>query len=264
MTMSKRRVQADTSVLEKEDRDRILLEQLPQVRYLATRIRARMPQYVPLEDLVHAGVIGLIDALSKFDSSRHVPFASYAKIRIRGAILDSLREMDWAPRELRRQARRIQEARRKLSQHLNRTATDIEVSVELNIELGLFQQLLNDLNRLEVSSLNVRSSYDGREEEEMCDRLPGPPEKTPFLICARSEMKVLLVRLVADLPQKQQDVLGLYYFKELTLKEVGTILRIGESRVSQIRALAVHRLRARMEELIGSAAAPPAAVAQEN
>jgi RNA polymerase sigma factor (sigma-70 family) len=113
--MSKNTAQAYTSWQDKGERDRILLEQLPQVRYLARRIHERLPRHVPLEDMVHAGVIGLIDALNKFDRSKHVQFGSYAKFRIRGAILDSLREMDWGPRELRRKARRVEEAQRKLS-----------------------------------------------------------------------------------------------------------------------------------------------------
>ena len=105
--MTHNTAKAYTDWQDKEERDRILLEQLPQVRYLARRIHERLPRHVPLEDLVHAGVIGLIDALNKFDSSKHVQFGSYAKFRIRGAILDSLREMDWGPRELRRKARRV-------------------------------------------------------------------------------------------------------------------------------------------------------------
>ena len=120
MTMSKNTAQAYTAWQDNEERDRILLEQLPQVRYLARRIHERLPRHVPLEDLVHAGVIGLIDALNKFDSSKHVQFGSYAKFRIRGAILDSLREMDWGPRELRRKARKVEEAHRKLSLELSR------------------------------------------------------------------------------------------------------------------------------------------------
>src|SRR6202049_1064639 len=108
--MSKNAAQAYAACQHNEERDRILLEQLPQVRYLARRIHERLPRHVPLEDLVHAGVLGLIDALSKFDRSKHVQFGSYAKFRIRGAILDSLREMDWSPRDLRRKARRLEEA----------------------------------------------------------------------------------------------------------------------------------------------------------
>ncbi len=133
--MGKNTAEAYSTWQDKEERDRILLEQLPQVRYLARRIHERLPRHVPLEDLVHAGVIGLIDALNKFDRSKHVQFGSYAKFRIRGAILDSLREMDWGPRELRRKARRVEEAQRKLSLDLSRAPTESEVAAELNLEL---------------------------------------------------------------------------------------------------------------------------------
>ena len=143
--MSKSTARAYSVWQDKEERERILLEQLPQVRYLARRIHERLPRHVPLDDLVHAGVIGLIDALSKFDPSKHVQFSSYAKFRIRGAILDSLREMDWGPRELRRKARKIEEAHRKLSLALNRAPSESEMAAELSLELKEFQLLLGEL-----------------------------------------------------------------------------------------------------------------------
>jgi len=232
-----------------DERNRILLEQLPQVRYLARRIHERLPSHVPFEDLVHAGVIGLIDALNKFDSSKHVQFASYAKFRIRGAILDSLREMDWGPRELRRKARRIEEAHRKLSLSLNRAPSENEMAAELKMSLHEFQHLLTELDSLEIGSLRMESPWDGKEED-LCDYIPSPPEETPFFRCLRSEMKELLARVIAELPEKEQQVLSLYYFEELTMKEVGAVLGIGESRVSQIHSLAVVRLRSRLEQIM--------------
>ena len=218
---------------------------------LARRIHERLPRHVPLEDLVHAGVVGLIDALNKFDSSKHVQFGSYAKFRIRGAILDSLREMDWGPRELRRKARRVEEAHRKLSLELSRAPTENEVATELGMALTEFQHLLGELDSLEVGSLRIESPWDGKEED-LCDYLPNAPEDTPFFRCLKSEMKALLVRVIAELPDKEQQVLSLYYFEELTMKEVGAVLGIGESRVSQIHSLAVVRLRSRLEEIMGT------------
>jgi RNA polymerase sigma factor FliA len=250
--MSKSTAQAYATWQDKEERDRVLMEQLPQVRYLARRIHERLPRHVPLEDLIHAGVIGLIDALNKFDRSKHVQFGSYAKFRIRGAILDSLREMDWGPRELRRKARSVEEAERKLSMELSRAPTEVEVAKELNLELKEFQQLLTELDGLEVGSLHLESPWDGKDED-LCDYLPSAPEDTPFFRCMRSEMKELLARVVSELPEKEQQVLALYYFEELTMKEVGAVLGIGESRVSQIHSLAVVRLRARLEELMKGA-----------
>jgi RNA polymerase sigma factor for flagellar operon FliA len=249
--MSKSTARDCTARQDEEERDRILLEQLPQVRYLARRIHERLPRHVPLEDMVHAGVIGLIDALNKFDRSKRVHFGSYAKFRIRGAILDSLREMDWGPRDLRRKARGVEEAQRKLSLDLSRAPTEVEVAAELNLELREFQQLLTDLDGLEVGSLSIASHWDGKEED-LCNYLPQAPEDTPFFRCMRSEMKELLARAVAELPQKEQQVLALYYSEELTMREVGVVLGIGESRVSQIHSLAVVRLRARLEQLMSS------------
>ncbi len=247
--MSRNTAQAYTTWQDKEERDRILMEQLPQVRFLARRIHERLPRHVPLEDLVHAGVIGLIDALNKFDQSKHVQFGSYAKFRIRGAILDSLREMDWGPRELRRKARGVEEAHRKLSLELSRAPTENEMAIELRMGLEEFQQLLGELDSLEIGSLRVESPWDGTEED-LCEFLPNAPEDTPFFLCLRSEMKDLLARLIAELPEKEQQVLALYYFEELTMKEVGAVLGVGESRVSQIHSLAVMRLRSRLAELI--------------
>src|SRR5882724_5161222 len=249
--MSNRNTEAYTVWKDKEERDRILLEQLPQVRYLARRIHERLPRHVPLEDLIHAGVVGLIDAFNKFDHSKKVQFGSYAKFRIRGAILDSLREMDWSPRDLRRKARRLEEAHNKLRSELGRNPSEPELAIELGMDLRGLQLLLGEINGLEVCSLRVISPQDGREED-LCEYLPDQPEETPLLLCLRSEMKGLLAKAIADLPDKERQVLALYYYEELTMKEVGTVLGVGESRVSQIHSMALIRLRARMSELTQS------------
>src|SRR5689334_15830794 len=149
-------------------RERQLMEQLPQVRYIARRIHERLPQHVPFEDLVHAGVLGLIDALQKFDHSKHVQFGSYAKFRIRGAILDSLREMDWSPRDLRRKARRLEEANNALRSSLGRNPSEPELAAELGIDLRGLQLLLGEISGLEIGSLRIESPRDGREED-LCE-----------------------------------------------------------------------------------------------
>jgi len=239
-----------------EEREQLLMEQLPQVRYIARRIHERLPRHVPFEDLVHAGVLGLIDALHKFDGSKHVQFGSYAKFRIRGAILDSLREMDWSPRDLRRKARQLEEAHNRLRLQLGRNPSEQELAGELGLDLHGLQLLLGEIDGLEVGSLKVQSPHDGKEED-LCEYLPNHPEETPLLLCLRSEMKELLARAIEELPEKERQVLALYYFEELTMKEVGAVLGVGESRVSQIHSMAVVRLRARLAELT---AVRPAAV----
>jgi len=240
--------QAYTSWQNEEERERMLMEQLPQVRYIARRIHERLPRHVPFEDLVHAGVVGLIDALQKFDRSKHVQFGSYAKFRIRGAILDSLREMDWSPRDLRRKARQLEEAHNRLSSELGRNPSESELATAMGLDLHGLQVLLGEIDGLEVGSLRVMSPRDGAEED-LCEYLPNVPEETPLLLCLRSEMKELLTRAIAELPEKERQVLALYYFEELTMKEVGAVLGVGESRVSQIHSMAVIRLRTRLAEL---------------
>jgi RNA polymerase sigma factor for flagellar operon FliA len=230
------------------ERERVLLEQLPQVRYIARRIHERLPRHVPFEDLVHAGVLGLIDALNKFDLSKLVQFSSYAKFRIRGAILDSLRELDWSPRELRRKGRLVDSTYCQLSGKLGRAPNENEIALEMGIDLRQLQSLLAELDGLELGSLRVESPRDGKEED-LTDRVPSKPEDTPFFQCFRSEMKHLLERAISELPEQEQRVLALYYFEEFTMKEVGAALGIGESRVSQIHSLAVVRLRARLNFL---------------
>jgi RNA polymerase sigma factor FliA len=248
--------QAYTAWQDDEERERLLMEQLPQVRYIARRIHERLPRHVPFEDLVHAGVVGLIDALHKYDRSKHVQFGSYAKFRIRGAILDSLREMDWSPRDLRRKARRLEEANNTLRSQLGRNPSQPELAAELGIDLRGLQMLLGEIDGLEVGSLRVQSRQDGKEED-LCEYLPDDPEETPLLLCLRSEMKELLTRAIEELPEKERQVLALYYYEELTMKEVGAVMGVGESRVSQIHSMAVVRLRARLAE-ITAVRTPPA------
>lgn len=247
--MSKHPVQAYTGLQSDAERERILMEQIPQVRYIARRIHERLPRHVAIEDLVHAGVLGLMDALNKFDQSKHVQFSSYAKFRIRGAILDSLRELDWSPRELRRKGRLVEQALSQLAGKLGRAPTEMELAKELGIELREFQELVAELDGLELSSLRVESPHDGKEED-LTDRVSAAPDETPFFHCLRAEMKDLLAQAISELAEKEQRVLSLYYFDELTMKEVGEVLGIGESRVSQIHSLAMVRLRARMSGLL--------------
>jgi RNA polymerase sigma factor for flagellar operon FliA len=230
-----------------EERERILLEQLPQVRYIARRIHERLPQHVPFEDLVHSGVLGLIDALNKFDACKHVQFASYAKHRIRGAILDSLRELDWSPRELRRKARLLEQTHAKLDTELGRAATETEIAEALDMSLGELQQLLTELDGLEITSFTPDNAEDGRDDDAS-ESLPASEELNPFRLCLDGEMKSLLIDALAAIPEREKQVLVLYYYEELTMKEVGAVLGVGESRVSQIHSLAISRLRARFQQ----------------
>ena len=229
------------------DRDRLLLEHLPTVRYLARRIHERLPQHVELDDLISAGVVGLIDAFSKFDHSKKVQFKSYAQFRIRGAILDSLRTLDWSPRELRRKGRAVEEAIRAVTQRLGRAPGEPEIAKEMELSLNEFQQLLGDLKGLEIGSLHMERTEDSGDQE--LAYIPGSPDEDPLFRCLKGELKQRLADAIDELPERERLVLTLYYFEELTMKEIGLTLGVVESRVSQIHSAAVLRLRVALAAL---------------
>src|ERR1700736_6128472 len=232
------------------ERDVLLMEHLPTVRYLARRIHERLPQHVDLDDLISAGVVGLIDAFSKFDHSKKVQFKSYAQFRIRGAILESLRTLDWSPRELRRKGRAVEEAIRSVTQRVGRPPSEHEIAGEMELSLTEYQQLLGDLKGLEIGSLHMERSEDSGDEE--LAYIPGSPEDDPLFRCLKGEMKQRLADAIDDLPEKERMVLTLYYYEELTMKEIGQTLGVVESRVSQIHSAAVLRLRTALATLRGS------------
>ncbi len=229
------------------ERDLLLMEHLPTVRYLARRIHERLPQHVELDDLVSAGVVGLIDAFSKFDHTKKVQFKSYAQFRIRGAILDSLRTLDWSPRELRRKGRAVEEAIRSVTQRVGRAPSEQEIAKEMELTLSEYQLLLGDLKGLEIGSLHMERSEDSGDEE--LAYIPGSPEDDPLFRCLKGEMKQRLAEAIDELPEKERMVLTLYYYEELTMKEIGLTLGVVESRVSQIHSSAVVRLRAALANL---------------
>lgn len=236
------------------ERDVLLMEHLPTVRYIARRIHERLPQHVDLDDLVSAGVVGLIDAFSKFDHTKKVQFKSYAQFRIRGAILDSLRTLDWSPRELRRKGRAVEEAIRAVTQRIGRSPSEQEIAAEMKLSLNEYQQLLGDLKGLEIGSLHIERSEDSGDEE--LAYIPGSPEEDPLFRCLKGEMKRRLADAIDELPERERMVLTLYYYEELTMKEIGLTLGVVESRVSQIHSSAVLRLRAALGGLRTTDAAP--------
>ena len=240
------------------ERERLLFDQLPQVKYIAKRIHVRLPPHVLLEDLIHAGIVGLIEAMQRFDPARRVEFKAYAKFRIHGAMLDSLRELDWSPRPLRRMARRIEEARHKLSARLGYSASEPQLAEELGMSLDKLQHLLGELRGLELKSLQSETTEEGSDRGISALGLSTAAED-PFLVCLRSEMAGLLAVAMGELPEREGRLLALYYDQELTMRKIGALLGIGEARVSQLHSAVVIRLRGRMEELLRTprAARPP-------
>jgi RNA polymerase sigma factor for flagellar operon FliA len=199
---------------------------------------------VPVEDLYSAGVFRLLDAFGKFDPSKQVLFRTYAQFLIRGAILDSLRTLDWSPRELRRKARAVEQAIQMLTGLLSRSPTDIEIAQKLNMPLAAYQHLLRELNGLKIGSLHAGTEEDSGEEELVY--LPSRPEDDPLFRYLDGEMREPLTTAINALPERERLVMTLYYYEEATMKEIGLIIGVVESRVSQIHASAVLHLRARL------------------
>jgi RNA polymerase sigma factor for flagellar operon FliA len=229
------------------DQEQLLLEHLPVVRYLARRIHERLPHHVDVEDLVSAGVVGLMDAFAKFDPAKRVQFGSYAQFRIRGAILDSLRTLDWSPRDLRRKGRAVEEAIRVLTARLGKPPGEVEIAAEMGLGLEEYQQLLGDLKGLEIGTLHVEHNEDSGEEE--LAYVPGRPDEDPLFRCLRGELQERLVDAIAHLPERERMVMTLYYYEEMTMREIGLALGVVESRISQIHGSAVVRLRAALKDL---------------
>ncbi len=223
------------------EREQTLMEHLPVVRYIARRIHEHLPAHVEMDDLVSAGMVGLADAFNKFDAGKKVQFRSYAQFRIRGAILDSLRTLDWSPRDLRRKGRAIETAMHTLTGRLGRTPVENEVAAEMDMSLDEYQQLLTDLRGLEIGSLDVAHSEDSSDDEVAY--VPSSPEEGPLFHCLKGEMRARLADAITALPERERRVLTLYYYEEMTMKEIGLTLDVVESRVSQIHTSAVLHLR---------------------
>jgi RNA polymerase sigma factor FliA len=234
------------------EQERMLLDHLPIVRFLARRIHERLPQYVDIEDLVSAGVVGLMDAFTKFDPAKKVQFRSYAQFRIRGAILDSLRTLDWSPRELRRKGRAAEEAIRVLTARLGRPPGENEIAAEMSVSLEDYQQLLGDLRGLEIGTLHMERNEDSGEEE--LAYVPGRPDEDPLFRCLRGELEERLTDAIGRLPERERLVMTLYYFEEMTMREIGLALGVVESRVSQVHASAVMHLRIALKDLAAAGA----------
>ncbi|MEW6736068.1 MAG: FliA/WhiG family RNA polymerase sigma factor [Acidobacteriota bacterium] len=222
------------------ERDTLIEAHLPQIKYIAERIAARIPFAIDLGDLVGAGILGLLDAVDRFDPTRGVLFKTYAEARIRGAILDSLREMDWVPRALRRRAREVSAAYAQLEQQYGRPASEEEVAAALNLPLSEFHLLLGELRGLTVTTLDSEDEKDG---VSLAKQIQDDLAYIPSALYERNEMRERLIGAVERLPERERQVIALYYVEELTMKEIGSVLNITESRVSQLHTKAILRLR---------------------
>jgi RNA polymerase sigma factor for flagellar operon FliA len=220
-------------------RDRVVLEHLPLVKAIAVRVHENLPVHVDLDDLVHAGILGLFDAASKYNPEKQVVFSSYAKHRIKGAILDSLRQLDWASRDMRRRHKQVEAATRDLAATLQRTPTEAEVAQKLGMDVDRWRTMMLDLRNVGLISASTRSS---ENEELPAPDFPAKVESQPDSICVREQLRSVLVDAMKKLPERYQKVVLLYYTNEMTMKEIGGVLGINESRVSQIHKSALEKM----------------------
>jgi len=223
--------------------DELVMQELSQVYYIAARIRERLPQHVDLEDLVSAGVVGLIEASRSFNEAKNAQFKTFAKFRIRGAILDSLREVDWGSRLMRRRGREIAEATAKLEARLGRKPVEAEIAAEMNIDLDYLRKITAQLDTLHITSQRAVSSEDGAETIDLIEAAPDLDDPNPFDLCLKGEMRAHLAEAISKLSEREQLILSLYYREELTMKEIAKVVGVALSRVSQIREAAVAKLR---------------------
>ncbi|MDQ7795182.1 MAG: RNA polymerase sigma factor WhiG, partial [Spirochaetia bacterium] len=228
-------------------RDELVLRYCPLVKYVAGKVSVTLPSMVEYRDLVGYGNFGLLDAIEKFDPKKHVKFKTYAVTRIRGAIYDHLRELDWVPRSVRRKTKQIERAIAKLESHLGRPATDEEIAAEMGIER---KELMKIMAKVASSSiLSLQEIWPMGAESEggtIGDTLESLHSVNPDVTLEREEIRRVIVEAIQELPDKEKKVLVLYYYENLTLREIGRILEVTESRVSQLHTKAILRLRAKL------------------
>jgi RNA polymerase sigma factor for flagellar operon FliA len=232
---------------EQRIRDRLVLHYAPLVKYVAGRVGTGLPTHVDVGDLVQSGIFGLVDAIEKFDPERGLRFETYAMQRIRGAILDDLRSQDWVPRVVRSRAREAERALERLGARLHRTPTDAELATELGITASELRDLYGQLRLTSVVALEDLVSA-GKDSGSLVDTLPDDDAVDPVAVLVDQDNRRQLAEAIAQLTERDRVVVSLYYFESLTLAEIGKVLGVTESRVSQLHTRAVLRLRAKLVE----------------
>ena len=228
-------------------RDAFIRQYMPLVKYVAGKVSVGLPASVEFDDLVGFGQFGLLDAIEKFDPAKNVKFKTYAVTRIRGAIFDELRQLDWVPRSVRQKSKEIEDAIVKAESRLGRSASDEEIANEMGVSVDEFQQSMLKVSGTSVLSLNdVWYSGEDSEHVSIGDCIESPSSLNPDVIVEREEIRRVIIEAINELPEKEKMVLVLYYHEDMTFKEIGQVLEVSESRVSQLHTKANLRLRAKL------------------
>ena len=233
--------------LTQEQREELILKYSPLIKYVAGRLAMRMPPSISQDDLISSGVIGLIDAIEKFDSSKKIRFKTYAEFRIRGAILDELRSLDWIPRSIRKKTTELEKTYQYLEKDLNRPPKDKEVAEALGISIEKFYKLLDKTKSVTFLDIEtIRKRMPDSNKDDLFDLIADDSEINPFALLNKTEIKETLAKAITALPEKEKIVISLYYYEDLTMREIGEIMGYTESRISQMHTKAMLRLRARL------------------
>lgn len=245
-----KRYKQDTQGVDGKLRDQLIMDYAPLIRFVAQRIASRLPSNIDIDDLVSAGVIGLMDAIDKYDPSRDNKFKTYAEFRIRGAILDELRSQDWVPRSVRDKAKKIEKMYTELEQKLGRTVSDHEISDALGMSLDEYYETVSKVKAVTLLSIDELTGQNQHDRKSLIECLENPGSRNPFNQLKSKGVREMLMKNIDELPEKQRLVLSLYYFEELNLKEIGRILEVTESRVSQLHTQAVEKLRTKLKDVL--------------
>jgi RNA polymerase sigma factor FliA len=237
---------------EQVDQEQMVLQYAPLIKYIASRLALRLPSHISLEDLISSGIIGLIDAVQKFDPGKNINFKTYAEFRIKGAILDELRSLDWIPRSVRKKSHLIENAYAQLQRSLGRPAEAEEVAELIGLNLEEFYQLLDETKTVSVVALEEGRKGPGGQvsylEYELLETIQDDNARDSLLAVHFSELQKLIVRAIEVLPDKEKLLISLYYYEELTMKEIGQIMGYTESRISQLHTQAMYRLKHKLRE----------------
>jgi len=232
--------------LKPTDREELIKEYAPLIKFIAQKIAVRLPSNIELDDLISSGVIGLMDAIEKYDPTRDNKFKTYAEFRIRGAILDELRAQDWVPRSVRDKAKLLDKTVSDLEAEMGRQASDEEVAAKLNMTLEEFFELVNQVRPVSVLSIDEIATFSNVDKKSLMSLLEDVKVANPFIQLNSKSVKDVITRAIEELLERQRLVLSLYYYEDLNLKEIGKVLRVTESRVSQLHAQAISRLRQKL------------------
>ena len=238
----------EPSKLTAQQKDKLIMEYAPLIKFIAQKIAVRLPANIELDDLISSGVIGLMDAIEKYDPTRDNKFKTYAEFRIRGSILDELRAQDWVPRSVRDKAKMLDRALIELEAGLGRSATDDEIAERLGCSLEDFYDLLNQVKPVSVLSIDDAATFSNVDKKSILNLLESCKLSNPFNQLNMKSVKEIVATAIEELPERQRLVLSLYYYEDLNLKEIGRVLRVTESRVSQLHAQANSRLRAKLTQ----------------